>query len=256
MRSALRIVHRNALVYRRVWRGSVFTNFLQPTFFLLAMGLGLGGLVDGERASLPGGVSFLHFLAPGLLAATCMQTAAFESSWPVAGKMRWQRNYEAMIATPVSVRHIVLGELVWVGARVAIVALAFALVAVAFGALAPAAVAPAVMAGVLTGLAFSAPIVAHAATLPSNGNFNVLFRFVITPLFLFSGVFVPVTSLPGLLKAIAWCTPLFHGVELARGAALGTVVSPAWLMHVAYLGLMTLIGVFAAERTFRHRLHT
>ena len=79
----LRIVQRNAMVYRRVWRGSVFSSFLQPAFFLLAMGLGLGGLIDSETAALPGNVPFLQFLAPGLLAAACMQTAAFESSWPV-----------------------------------------------------------------------------------------------------------------------------------------------------------------------------
>src|SRR4030095_8567050 len=96
---AIHVVHRNALVYRRVWRGSVFSSFVQPTLFLAAMGLGLGMYVDIGKALLPHGVSFLQFLAPGLLAATCMQTASFESSWPVTGKMRWHRNYEATMAT-------------------------------------------------------------------------------------------------------------------------------------------------------------
>ena len=256
MKSALRIVQRNALVYRRVWRGSVFSSFLQPTLFLLAMGLGLGGLVDDSGTSMPGAVPFLHFLAPGLLAAACMQTSAFESSWPVAGKMRWHRNYEAMMATPLGVRDLVLGELLWVVARLVVVAAAFAFVMAMFGALRPAASVPAVLAAVLTGVAFSTPIMAYAATIESNGNFNVLFRFVITPLFLFSGVFVPITSLPGPLHVVAWLTPLFHGVELVRGLALGTLDSPVWIVHVAYLVVMTLAGVFAAERTFRRRLET
>ncbi len=256
MRSAVRIVQRNALVYRRVWRGSVFSSFLQPTLFLLAMGLGLGGMVDDAGAVMPGGVRFLHFLAPGLLAAACMQTSAFESSWPVAGKMRWHRNYEAMLATPVGVRDLVAGELLWVAARLILVAAIFALVMSLFGALRPAAMVPAVLAAVLTGVAFSTPIMAYAATLESNGNFNVLFRFVITPLFLFSGVFVPVTSLPGPLHVLAWFTPLFHGVELVRGLALGTLHSPVWVVHVAYLVVMTLVGFFVAERTFRRRLET
>jgi lipooligosaccharide transport system permease protein len=253
---ALRIVQRNALVYRRVWRGSVFTSFLQPMLFLLAMGLGVGGMVEEGAAGLPGAVPFLHFLAPGLLAAACMQTSASESSWPVAGKMRWQRNYEAMVATPLGVWDLVVGELLWVGARVAVVALAFALVTMAFGAMRPQAVPLVILPGVLLGLAFSTPILAYAATLPSNGNFNVLFRFVITPLFLFSGVFVPVTNLPAALQVLAWATPLSHGVELVRGAALGTLSSPMWMLHVGYLMVMTVVGLVLAERTFRRRLHT
>jgi lipooligosaccharide transport system permease protein len=256
MKSAVRIVQRNALVYRRVWRGSVFSSFLQPTLFLLAMGLGLGGLVDGAGAEMPGGVTFLRFVAPGLLTAACMQTSAFESSWPVAGKMRWHRNYEAMMATPLGVRDLVSGEVLWVAARLVVVAAAFAFVVVMFDAIEPAAAIPAVLAAVLTGVAFSTPILAYAATIEANGNFNVLFRFVITPLFLFSGVFVPVTSLPVLLHVVAWLTPLFHGVELVRGLALGTLDGPVWIIHVAYLVAMTLVGFVAAERTFRSRLET
>lgn len=256
MRSALRVVQRNALVYRRVWQGSVFTSFLQPTLFLLAMGLGVGSMVDAGGSGLPAGVTFLQFLAPGLLTAACMQTSAAESSWAVAGKMRWHRNYEAMVATPIGVRDVVLGELLWVAVRVAGVALAFAMVSVAFGAMTWRAVPLTAAGGVLLGLAVGAPIMAYAGTLPANGNFNVLFRFIITPLFLFSGVFVPVTSLPSALQALAWATPLFHGVELVRGAALGTLTSPMWMVHVLYLVVMTMAGLVLAERTFRARLHT
>ena len=90
------MVQRNALVYRRVWRGSVFSSFLQPTLFLLAMGLGLGAMVDAGGAALPDGVSYAEFLAPGLLAAAAMQAAGFESTYPVLGKMMWFRNYEAI----------------------------------------------------------------------------------------------------------------------------------------------------------------
>ena len=255
MTRALRIVQRNALVYRRAWQGSVFTSFLQPTLFLLAMGLGVGEMVEAGSAELPGGVPFLHFLAPGLLAAACMQTSASESSWPVAGKMRWHRNYEAMTATPIGARDLVVGELLWVAVRVATVALAFAIIAMAFGAMTLSTLPPVVLAGVLLGLAFSTPILAYAATLPSNGNFNVMFRFVITPLFLFSGVFVPVASLPGALQVLAWATPLFHGVELVRGAALGSITETAWVLHVGYLVAMAGIGLVVAQRTFQRRLH-
>jgi len=107
--------------------------------------------------------------------------------------------------------------------------------------------------GLLTGLAFSAPLIAYAATLKGNENFNAIFRFVVTPLFLFSGVFFPLTRLPPALRAAAWLTPLFHGVELTRALTLGTVES-SWYVHVGYLVAMMAAGVAAAIRTFERRL--
>jgi lipooligosaccharide transport system permease protein len=253
---ALRVVQRNALVYRRTWRGSVFMGFLQPTLFLLAIGVGLGALVDTDGSPLPGGVSFLEFLAPGLLAATCMQTASFESSYPITGKMTWRRNYEAITATPIRIVDLVLGELAWIAVRLTTVAVAFTAVITAFGVPRSPLVLLAVPAAVLTGLAFSAPLLAYAATLKSNANFNMVFRFVITPLFLFSGVFFPLTRLPDALRLAAWGTPLFHGVELTRHLTLGTLDSPVWLVHVTYLVVMLTAGFVAARWTFTRRLRT
>jgi lipooligosaccharide transport system permease protein len=250
----LRIVERNALVYRHVWRGSLFTSFLQPTLFLLAMGVGVGSLVDAAGSALPGGVPFLHFLAPGLLAASCMQTASFESSFPVMGKMTWQRNYEAITTTPVGVPALVLGEIAWVGVRLLTVAIAFMAVLALFGVPRGPLALLAVPAAVLTGLAFSAPITAFAAALETTNNFNVLFRFGITPLFLFSGVFFPLDRLPEPLQALAWATPLFHGVELVRGLTLGSLDGVAALAHVIYLLGMTAIGAMVAVKTFSRKL--
>ncbi|MEO5740740.1 MAG: ABC transporter, partial [Vicinamibacterales bacterium] len=130
---AVRMVRRNALVYRRIWRGSVFSSFLQPTLFLLAMGLGLGAMVDSGGAALPGGATYAAFLAPGLLAAAAMQVSVFESTYPVLGKMVWFRNYEAIMATPMRVSDLVLGELAWMALRLTTIATAFVLVMTAFG---------------------------------------------------------------------------------------------------------------------------
>ena len=254
MTGALRIVQRNALVYRRAWQGSLFMSFLQPMLFLLAMGVGLGGLVDQGGAALPGGIGFLEFLAPGLLAASCMQTATFESSFPIAGKMTWRRTYEAITATPMRSVDLVLGELVWIGLRLLTVAVAFTAVIAAFGVPRSPLVLLAIPAAVLTGLAFSAPLIAYAATFKNTDNFNVVFRFIITPLFLFSGVFFPLPRLPDSLRAAAWFTPLFHGVELVRGLTLGTLASPAWIIHVVYLVAMLAAGIAAAVWTFERRL--
>jgi lipooligosaccharide transport system permease protein len=250
----LRVVQRNALVYRRVWRGSLFSSFLQPILFLTAMGLVLGSRIDGSGAALPGGVPFLHFLAPGLLAAACMQTAMFESSFPVHHKMVWRRSYEALNATPLRVADIVVGELAWIGLRLSMVATVFILVITVFGVVRSATAVLALPVAILTGLAFGAPIMAYAATLKANGNFNVLFRFVITPLFLFSGVFFPVSLLPDWLEPLPWLTPLFHGVALTRALALNSIDSAAWVLHLAYLLAMVAGGTFAAVRTFERKI--
>jgi lipooligosaccharide transport system permease protein len=256
MMPAVCMVRRNALVYRRVWRASVFSSFVQPTLFLLAMGLGLGAMVDAGEAALPGGAGYAAFLAPGLLAAAAMQAAAFESTYPVLGKMMWFRNYEAIAATPMRVSDLVLGELAWIALRLTAIAAAFVLVMTAFGIPRSPLAILAIPAAVLTGLAFAAPIMAYTSTLKDSNRFNVLFRFVITPLFLFSGVFVPVTNLPWGVQLLAWATPLFHAVELARGAAFGTLTSTLWMAHVLYLAALTVVGLVLAERTFRRRLHS
>jgi lipooligosaccharide transport system permease protein len=253
MLRTLRIVQRNAMVYRRTWRASLFMGFLQPALFLAAMGLGLGSLVDRGGAQLPGGVPYLAFLAPGLLAAACMQTANFESSFPIAGKMNWDRNYDAISATPMRVVDIVFGELTWVAARLLTVASAFTAVSAAFGAARTPLIVAAIPAAVLTGLAFSAPIMAYAATL-KNGNFNAVFRFIITPLFLFSGVFFPISRMPGWLQTVATFTPLFHGVELTRGLALHTLTWRPGLVHVAYLLALFAVSARIAVWTFSRRL--
>jgi lipooligosaccharide transport system permease protein len=250
----LRIVQRNAMVFRRIWSGSIFMSFLQPTLYLAAMGLGLGSLVDRGGAVLPGNVSYLTFLAPGLMAATCMQTASFESSFPISGKMLWQRNYEAIFAAPMRIVDIVVGELAWVALRLTAVAVVFTAVMWLFGAAQTPSAAAAVPAAVLTGLAFSAPVMAFAATLGKGGNFNAMFRFVITPLFLFSGVFFPVSRLPEPLRAVAALTPLFHGVELTRGLALQTLQWPEAGVHLSYLAGMIAAGTAAAVWAFARKL--
>ena len=254
MLGAVRMVQRNALVYRRVWRGSVFSSFVQPTLFLLAMGIGLGAMIDSGAADLPYGVTYAAFLAPGLLAAAAMQAAGFESSYPVLGKMTWFHNYEAITATPMRVVDLVLGELSWVALRLTTIAAAFVVVMTAFGIPRSPRVLLAVPAAVLTGLAFAAPIMAYAATLKTSANFNILFRFIITPLFLFSGVFFPVRRLPDVLERAAQFTPLFHGVELVRGVTLELPLQ-SWPLHVAYLAAFCGVGIACALRTFRRRLY-
>jgi lipooligosaccharide transport system permease protein len=254
MSSLAPVLEHRVATYRRTFRASVFTSFLMPLLFLTAMGLGLGGYVDRSGGAALGGLTYLQFLAPGLLAATVMQSAAFEATFPIIGGLNWQRTFHAMDATPLSPRDIALGNLVWMAIRLAMISSVFTLVVVLFGAAHSPLVLLGIPVAVLTGMAFAAPIAAFSATQRNPNRFNVIFRFGITPLFLFSGVFFPITRMPPWAQRVAWCTPLFHGVELVRGLMLNTIDSWAWMVHVGYLMAMLTLGTLAALRTFRRRL--
>lgn len=251
---AVRIFEHQALVYRRVWRGTLFISFITPTLFLAAMGLGLGAIVDANNPAGVQGVSYLTFLGPGLLVASAMQTAAFECTFPVMAGIVWLRTYEAMLATPAGVRDILLGHLAWVAVRLTMVAGVFVGVMFLFGAVTTPLAVLALLPAVLTGLAFAAPITAFAATQKNDSGFSVLFRFGITPLFIFSGTFFPITQLPELLQPIAYLTPLYHGVAVSRGLALGTLDPLAIVLHLAVLIAFIVAGFAGAMWTFRRRL--
>ncbi|HZL33618.1 MAG TPA: ABC transporter permease [Verrucomicrobiae bacterium] len=244
-----------ALVYRRVWRGSVFSTFLSPVLFLAAMGVGLGSFVDhGSAVASLGGVSYAAFLAPGLLAAQGMQTAASESTWAIMGGFVWDRTFHGMYATPVTVVGIIAGQLAWVTARLTLVATAFFVVMLAFGFVVSPFGVLGIGASVLTGLAFAAPITAFAASQKNDQAFNVIFRFFITPLFLFSGTFFPIEQLPLIIRPIAWLTPTWHGVALARGLSLGSLDPIGALVHLAVLVAYIVAGTAWALIAFRRAL--
>jgi lipooligosaccharide transport system permease protein len=241
--------------FRRTWRGTWASTVLTPLGFLAAMGLGLGSIVDnGSQASTLGGVSYLDFIAPGLLAASIMQQATFESSYPVLGAIKWARQYHAQLATPLRVRDALAGHVLWVGVRLSISALVFLVVMALFSTFHSWWAVLCLPAAVLTGMAFVPGIFAFAATLETDSGFALLFRFVIMPMFLFSGTFFPVSQLPDWLEPLAYAVPLWHGVDLCRDLALGTVSWGPALGHVAYLLLWAGGGFALALRTFSKRL--
>jgi lipooligosaccharide transport system permease protein len=246
-----RVFEHRLVLYLKTFRASIFSSFLTPILFLTAMGLGLGAYVDANQSL--GGVSYLAFLAPGLLVATCMQTAAFEATFPIMAGLVWSRVYHAMYATPIRGSDIALGNLAWMGFRLLLVAAIFTVVIVLFGAATSPLVVLAIPVAVLTGLAFAAPIAAFAATQRTPEKFAAIFRFGITPLFLFSGTFYPVESLPAIVQPLAWLTPLYHGIVLARGLSLGTIgVSPT--IPLAFVHLAILLGFIGVGTFFAVRL--
>jgi len=250
---AARVLQRNLLVYRRTWRGSLFGSFLTPLLYLTAMGIGLSQLMARGGTDMLGGVPYLDFLGPGILASSCMQTASFESTYPIMGKISWRRNYEAILATPIQVHHLLIGELSWIAFRLTTMASVFMIVLTLFGIPRSPLALLAIPAAVLTGVAFAAPIIAFSATRHNDSGFAALFRFIINPLFLFSGTFFPVSQLPDAVEWVAAATPLYHGVALVRGAVLDNMPS-TWPLHVAYLVVWVAITGYIAYRLLRRRL--
>lgn len=244
------------VAYRRLWRASIFTGLVNPVLFLAAMGLGLGSLVDERAGSADtlGGVGYLAFVAPGLLAAVAMQTAMVESTWPVLGSVLWDKTYVAQLATPLRVIDVLVGHLAFMAGRAFTSAALFAVAMVAFGAAESWWLVAAVPAGALTGMAFACPISAYSVTRERDSGFAALQRFVITPMFLFSGTFFPVSQLPGALQAVAALTPLWHGVELCRALALGTADAVGTTIHVAVLAGYAGVGTVIAASAYRRRL--
>jgi lipooligosaccharide transport system permease protein len=249
-----RVWQRNFLVYRRLWHRSIAFGFLQPVLFLTAMGIGVGALMSNQDLSAFGGVPYIDWLGPGLLSAMAMQTATFESTYPIMNKIMWGRNYEAMLSTPVTIRSIVGGELAWTAFRIGSLAAVFLLVLALFGIVRTPLALLAIPFSVLIGVAFASCLIAFTATQKNDVGFSAIFRFVVNPLFLFSGTFFPLTNLPEPLRAVAWATPLFHGVELIRGSILDQLDPLAAPLHVAYLLVMLAIGTYFAERLLTRRM--
>ncbi len=241
------------LNYKGNWKGSVVSSVLEPVLFLAAMGISLGTLVD-QAGRLDQGVDYLVFLAPGLLAATAMQTATFESTYPIMGALKWHKTFEGILSTPVKVRDLVTGHLLFILFRLVTTLAVFLAVMGAFGALEMPLGLLALPAAVLTGLAFAAPVSAFAAWVQNDAGFAALLRFGIVPMFLFSGTFFPVDQLPAALQPVAYATPLWHGVSLTRGLSLGQLDPLLAMVNVGYLAVLLLVGVWLARRQFAKRL--
>ncbi len=249
----VRKLEHSLLVYRRIWRGTFFGTLVSPVLYLSAMGVALGSLVP--TMTVFGGVPYLVFLAPGLLAAQAMQTATQESSWPLFAGFKWNKTFDAMIGTPQGVRDIVIGHLYWLVVRVGIVTGVFLTVAFLFGAVNSPTVILAWPAAILTGVAFGMPMAAWTASRKTEQSFAFVFRFIVTPLFLFSGTFFPLEQLPEAVRGLAWLTPLFHGVSLTRALAIGHDLNIVTLtIHALVLIALAAVGTWLAFRTFKKRL--
>lgn len=249
----LRVLSSHAFTYRAVWKGSVATTFVFPLLYLAAMGVGLGALVD-RHVHHVGGVGYVDFLAPGLLGGTLFQVAVNESTYPVMARLKWQRTYWAMLATPIEVDDVLAGHLAWSAVRGAMVATAFSVVMLVFGVVHSAFSLCSVPIAMAASVVFAAPVAAFAMRTRSENSFALLWRFGVMPMFLFSATFFPLGQLPRWLQVVAQATPLLHVVDLLRACTLGRGSAIQLTADVAYLVVAGVLGIALARRAFRDRL--
>ncbi|WP_238018706.1 ABC transporter permease [Dactylosporangium sp. AC04546] len=243
------------LHYRRTWRSSIVMNIANPLLFFVGIGVGLGRLVDTSASASLHGAPYLTFLAPGLLAAAAMQTATIESAAGSFLSLRDRRNYRAAACTPLDPADVLAGHLLFIVFRVATSAAAVLLVMLLFGVARTPLVLLTLPAAVLTGLAFATPGMALGVTIRNRETFFNVFRFVIMPTYLFSGTFVAVDELPAAIRPFVYPLPLWHGVELCRGFALGGLEPGRAALHLTYLTLLATVGLLLARRAYRRALH-
>jgi lipooligosaccharide transport system permease protein len=241
--------------YRRTWRGTVYSSLLSPLLYLGAMGLGLGTLVDARGTARLGGVSYLVFIAPGLLAATAMQTAVGECTYPVFVSVNWNKTYQAAVSSPLRPADVFHGHVLFVALRLTMNCAVFLAVAAAFGTVRSGWAVVALPVAVLTGLAFATPVEAWCVGRAKDTSIYVILRFGMIPLFLFSGTFFPVTQLPGWARLVAGLTPLGPGVSLCRALVLGTASPWVAAAQIGYLTAFAICGVAWGNRTYRRRLY-
>jgi lipooligosaccharide transport system permease protein len=252
-------MQRNVMQYKRIWRGSLITSFLQPLLYLLAMGLGVGSLINANAASGAddslGGVPYAAFVAAGLLATTTMVVGTVESTWPVLDAVVWGRQYQAMAAAPLGPADIAGAHALWIGVRCVLSATTVALAMVLFPDVRSWGLVLAVPVAVLGGLAFAMPVAAFAVTRRRDMAFPLIQRFFVVPLFLFGGAFFPLRELPAGVRWFAYVTPLWHAVQLCRAATTSLPMSaPAAVGHLAVLAAFVVAGYVAMVVTTRRRL--
>ena len=243
-RGSLFLVERHALVYRHTWLVLV-SGVVEPVFYLLSIGVGLGKLVGPVHG--PGGpVSYAAFVAPALLASASMNGALFDSTFNVFFRLKYEKLYDAALATPMRAGDVALGEISWALLRGALYAVAFMVVMAAMGLVYSWWAVAALPAAVLTGFAFAAGGMACTTYMRTWQDFEFV-TLATVPMFLFSTTFYPLSVYPRPLQFVVECTPLYQSVVMLRDLTLGTV-GPGLLWHAAYLAVLGAVGLLVAGR--------
>jgi lipooligosaccharide transport system permease protein len=240
-----RVVERNLFVYRRTWVVFV-TGMLEPILYLLSIGVGVGALVGQFTLANGTTVGYVEFVAPAMLAASAMNGALFDATYNIFFRMKYEKLYDAMLATPLRPYDVARGEITWALLRGACYSLVFIVVMVVMGLVRSWWMIAALPATALVGYAFAGAGMALTTWMRSWQDFDFV-QLAIMPMFLFSATFYPLSTYPPGLQVVVRCTPLYQGVALLRGMALGDL---GWgsVVNVLYLAVMGTVGLVVASR--------
>ncbi len=245
--AAFAIWRRNALVWRRLFVSSLLFHFGEPLLYLLGIGYGLGRFIDGME-----GISYLSFVASGLVASSAMMSASYEGTFSAYTRMVPQKTYDGIIATPVEVDDIVAGEMLWCATKGCMAGCALLIVATLLGAIGGLKALLCIPILLLVGLTFSGLALAITATAPSYEYFSYYMTLFVTPMFILCGVFYPVSSMPAFVQGLIQILPLTHAVALVRPLVTGAPVENA-VLHIAVLIAFASIGFYIAVALVRRR---
>lgn len=249
LRHAAAVWRRNGSMYRRIWMLSILPNFFEPILYLVSIGIGVGAYINNM-----GGTSYAAFLAPGLVCVAAMNGASFEVTYNVFVRLNFEKQYDAMLTTPVQPDDVLVGEILWAITRASIYGACFFIVVAVLG-LAPLPSALLVLPVIpLTGLLFAAIGITYTLRITTVDLYSFYFTLFLTPLFLFSDVFFPLEErLAGAWLWVAEALPLLHPVRLARSAFAGQAsLTAAW--DLAYIVAVSALLLLWARRAVRARL--
>jgi len=244
--SAWRLWQRNAAIYRRTYKLNIVPNFFEPFLYLLAMGLGLGAYLARIN-----GVRYLDFIAPGLVAVAAMYGASFEVTFNCFVKMQFGKIYDAVMATPLTIEDIGLGELMWSTTRSLIYGCVFLVIVTAFVVVHSWLAVFTPVAVPMTGLMFSVIGLSFTAVIPLIDFYTYYWTMFITPMFLFSGIFFPLDRLPHAVQVVAWFVPLHQSVNLMRSLILTGDIASA-LRSALWIAVVT-AALFVLPLNLLHR---
>jgi lipooligosaccharide transport system permease protein len=248
VRQAYRVWYRHLLAWMRFYRTSIALNFVEPVTGLVALGFGLGSYVH-----LVNGVTFLQFIAPGLVAVTAMNAVTFDSLFATYNFLYENRVYPSMITSPLTVDDLVAGTILWQATRSLIYGSTFLLIIGCFGLVHSWAALLVLPLLVLAGMMFAAPAICMAASAKVFEHMFYYITLVITPMYMFSGIFFPPNRLPHAVQGAIWFTPLYHVAHLARSFVLGQLSSDL-LVDVAWIAVFTAVAMLFPSRLIRKKL--
>jgi len=244
---AYRVWQRNFTVYTKKYKSSMVLNFVEPVLYLVALGFGLGAFIKDIH-----GVPYINFIAPGLIASSAMFSSSFECTYGTYIRMTYQRTFDAILATPVNIDDLVLGEIMWGAAKGVLYGTTIMLVVFAIGLIDSYLLVATIPFVFVTGLIFAEIGVIASATVPGIDSFNYFNTLFMSPMFLFSGIFFPVDTLPSVVSKIAFFTPLYHLVNICRAFASGHPAAAVW--DIVWIVVVAVLLIPFPFRLMRKRI--